>query len=54
MLPKKSVLNKTSVLHFNKKFESLMLDSKTILLCYYVAFTQLVYNFVNLVLTHQA
>lgn len=52
MLPKKSVLNKTSALHFNKKFKNLLLDSKTSLLCYYVAFTQLVYNFTNLVLTH--
>ena len=33
MLPKKSVLSKTSVLHFNKAFTRPLLDSKAIQSC---------------------
>lgn len=51
MLPKKCVLSKTSILHLNMKFKTL--DPKTILLCSYVALTQLVYKCTNLALTHQ-
>lgn len=54
MLPKKSVLSKTTILHFNKKFKSPLLDFKAVLLCYYGALTQLVYKCTSLALTHQA
>lgn len=53
MLPKKSVLSKTSIPHFNKKFKSPLLDSQTTLLCYCVTLTRLVYKCINLALTHQ-